>query len=201
MARGRRVLKLRAQAKKFTFKFETGKTAKAGNGKYYPAEDVVFTKGPAPVRNPPKLRSSIAPGTVLILLAGRFKGKRVVCLKQLTSGLLLVNGPYSVNGVPLRRVNQRYVIATTTSVPLAGVDVSKIDDAFFAREVEAPKADEDKFFSTEKKPTVTSPARKAAQTTVDAALQANIAKVDMLASYLKAKFTLSKNDKPHLMKF
>lgn len=93
-----------------------------------------------------KLRRGIVPGSVLVLLSGRFRGKRVVFLKQLTSGLLLVTGPYKINGVPLKRVNQAYTLTTSTKVDLKGVDVSKIDDALFKREKRTKKGEE-KFFA------------------------------------------------------
>ena len=113
--------------------------------KWYPADDIkakVPSEREAHSRGVAKLKKTIKPGSVLILLGGRFRGKRVVFLKQLSSGLLLVTGPYQLNGVPLRRVNQAYCISTSASVDVKGADVSKIDDAFFAR-TKKPKSKKD----------------------------------------------------------
>jgi len=83
------------------------------------------------------VRKSCAPGTVAIILAGRFRGRRAVILKQLpNNGPLVVSGPMKYNGVPVRRIDSRYVIATTTKVDVSGVDVKAITPEVFAR----PKA-------------------------------------------------------------
>merc|ERR1712203_566986 len=170
---------------------------------YYPADDnVVNFKRKCKTPNPTKGRKCIVPGSVVILLFGRFRGKRVVCLKTLNSGLLLVSGPYKINGVPLRRVNQAYVIATSTKVDISGVDVSSIDDTYFSRSKESSSDSEDEFFMGEApKAAIVSDKRKADQKRVDEALLKAVASVDMLEAYLAAQFTLTTHDKPHLMKF
>ncbi len=106
---------------------------------WYPADDEkqLFKRK----RNQPKPsrgRKSITPGTIVILLSGVHRGRRAVALKSLPSGNILVTGPYAINGVPLKRVNPAYVIATSTKVPLDGVNAN-VDETHFKRQVRFTK--------------------------------------------------------------
>lgn len=180
----------------------TREVIKKTGPKWYPADDV---RAPVPsrkhVHKPTKLRAGITPGTILILLAGASRGSRVVFLKQLPSGLLLVTGPYSVNRIPLKRVEQAYVIATSTKIDVSACDVAKFDDEYFKRDkgskasvvMEVEEEDASKKTPTQEK--------IADQKAIDAVLVPVIEKVPHLSSYLKVKFTLSKGQYPHEMKF
>merc|ERR1711959_544232 len=170
--------------------------------RFYPAEDTKQKLGNHHNNSKQtKLRASITEGTVLILLAGRFKGQRVVFLKQLDSGLLLISGPFRVNGVPLRRVPQSYVIATKTSVDISGVAVpASVNDALFSKPKSTKKKSDELFFEKEKESTIDE-ARKALQSQVDDKLIAAVKKTPLLEQYLKAKFSLQKGDLPHKMSF
>ncbi|KAG9292942.1 hypothetical protein G9A89_016304 [Geosiphon pyriformis] len=171
--------------------------------RFYPAEDVPKPKKSRKINKPTKLRSSITPGTVLVLLAGRFRGKRVVFLKQLPSGLLLITGPYKFNGVPLRRVNQAYVISTSTKLDISGVSIDKFDDKYFKKEKESTKkGTEEDFFAGGDKKKRPFPENKATdQKNVDKTLVSAIRKTPHLRDYLRARFSLSKNVFPHNLKF
>ena len=99
---------------------------------WYPADDekTHFRRQ----RNQPKAckGGSITAGQVVILLAGNHRGRRVIVLKSLPSGNLLVTGPHAINGVPLKRVNPAYVIPTSTKVNIDGI-TANVDDSFFKR--------------------------------------------------------------------
>ena len=111
----------------------------------------------------------------------------MVCLKQLESGLLLVSGPFRLNGVPLRRVNQAFVMSTSSKVDLSGVDCSKVDDSYFKLDRPERKCNtEGHFFRAEldqnqkDKAAKTVAARKETQKTLDNALVKNVSKTDMM---------------------
>ncbi|KAN0067615.1 Ribosomal protein L6e domain containing protein [Elaphomyces granulatus] len=196
-----------------------GQTKKFGKGerivphpsqkaqKWYPVEDEPQPKKVRKTIHPAKPRESLQPGAILILLAGRFRGKRVVLLKHLPQGILLVTGPFKINGVPLRRVNARYVITTSARVDLKGVDEKTLEKVsapdYFTKEKNKEKKSEEAFFQqgekAEKK-RVTS-ARASDQKAIDQALLANIKKEELLSSYLATSFSLRKGDKPHEMKW
>lgn len=118
-----------------------------------------------------------------------------------------MTGPFKVNGVPLRRVNARYVIATKTSISLDGIDSSTVDKVakpeYFARDKKADKkGSEEAFFNEGKKEKKGVASQRADdQKTVDKALLASIKKEPMLMSYLGSNFSLRNGDRPHEMVF
>ena len=88
-----------------------------------------------------------------------------------------------------------------------GVDCKKITDETFTKDKKAKKDKGRDFFNSENKEKKTvSKDRAAAQKTIDAAIvkaQGKAAKGEegLLKSYLRARFSLGKNDKVHAMKF
>eukprot|EP00998_Keelungia_sp_KM082_P010515 NODE_6714_length_624_cov_119.307847_g6691_i0.p1 GENE.NODE_6714_length_624_cov_119.307847_g6691_i0~~NODE_6714_length_624_cov_119.307847_g6691_i0.p1 ORF type:complete len:178 (+),score=48.45 NODE_6714_length_624_cov_119.307847_g6691_i0:80-535(+) len=147
--------------------------------------------------------ANLKPGQVLILLGGRFRGRRVVYLKTLKNNCLLITGPFKVNGVPLRRVDARYTIATSTSVDVSGVKIPEDIAGTFKREVKPrAKKSENEFFEKKDEAKKTTPdSRKALQKQLDAPLLATLKKDAMLGRYMRSVFTLRKKDAPHKMKF
>jgi len=156
------------------------------------------------------LRKSITPGTILILLAGPHRGKRVVFLKQMNkSGLLLITGPLKLNATPLRRVAQSFVIATKTKLKIDGVTLPEhINDDYFKKETKEEKRKKTKsegiFAKEEKEEKVLPEQKKKDQKQVDAHILAAIAKhpeKKYMCAYLGSRFCLGKNQYPHKMCF
>ena len=173
---------------------------------YYNPDDVkTHFKRPSKAPKPAHLRKKIVPGSVLVLLTGRFKGRRVVFVKQLKSGLLLVTGPYKINGVPLKRVNQAYVIPTSTTVKIDAAAFASIDDAYFARDKAPKKTGETQFFERQTELTAEQKKKiddkKKKQVALDKSIVDSVKAVEHLGAYLASRFTIRKNTKPHELRF
>jgi len=149
-------------------------------------------------------RQSLKPGKIVILLAGPHRGKRVVLLKVLRSGLLLVTGPFKINGCPMRRISQNYVIATRSRLRLPkDIIPPTVNDAYFRRKKsKKPKSEE--VFAAPRQTYKVNDQRKTDQEAVDKVVLKLIkARKDksVFIKYLRSMFGLKRTQYPHRMKF
>lgn len=182
--------------------------------KFYPTEDEPRRQKTGHVSfktHKRTFKAGLEPGRVVIVLAGRHKGKRVVVLKTLPSGLLLVSGPHVINGCPIRRMHQNFTIVTSTKLDLSGLKVAEtINDKYFKR----PKADSKKakskkgdggdIFEAKAETYKPSAERKKDQIEVDKQIVAAIKKSTdrkLLFAYLGSFFQLRNLVYPHKLKF
>lgn len=163
--------------------------------------------------HPRKFKKGLEPGRVLIILAGKHRGKRVVLLKTLKSGLLLVTGPFKVNGCPLKRMHQKFVIVTRTKIPFDEVKVPKhLNDRYFkSKKVSVSKGKKTKqggnIFAKGKKATSNKPNRvkgedqKNIDKRVLTAIREKMGDKKTILAYLGSFFYLRNHMYPHKLKF
>ena len=125
------------------------------------------------------IAAPLTPGQVVIILSGRFRGRRVV----------------------LKRVNAAYVLPTNTKLKI-NEDVAKnVNDKVFDRVKIERKKEEDFFEDNEKKKGRITEDKKKLQNEVDTVVKKAVDEVPMMKEYLRNRFALKNGDKPHLMKF
>ena len=169
---------------------------------WYPVSDLKsHFKRKCKIPKKTHISAELVPGQVLILLSGRFRGRRVVFLKKLESGLLLVTGPYKYNGVPLKRVNAAYVLPTNTKLKVDDKVAQSVDDKLFLRRDIKRESEKDFLVDEKTKKERITDDRKKAQEDVDTKVKKAVDEVPMMKEYLRNRFALKNGDKPHLMKF
>lgn len=164
--------------------------------------------------HPRRFKKGLEPGRVLIILAGKHRGKRVVLLKTLKSGLLLVTGPFKINACPLKRMHQKFVIVTRTKIPFDGVKIPKhLNDKYFKSKKVSSSSKGKKtkqggnIFAKGKNSTSTKPNRirsedqKVVDQRILKAIREKMGDKKTILAYLGSFFYLRNHMYPHKLKF
>jgi large subunit ribosomal protein L6e len=121
-------------------------------------------------------------GSVIILLSSNFQGRKAILLKITKSGLLVISGPYKINGIPLRRVNPRYIIPTDVKIDLSGINTTILSDEYFMALKKSQRSQNNNF-----KNRITM-AHNLRQTYIDRCLEKKIDTDLFLDAYLKSNY-------------
>lgn len=125
-------------------------------------------------------RHDLVKGMVVVVLEGVFASKRVVYLKKLDNNLALCTGPKSINGVPLFKIDERYLLATLTVLDI-GTNISVDEKNVFLSKRDDHSAPMDADVDAEKE--------------TDAAVAKAVKNVEFMKAYLSEPFEIdsSKN--------
>ena len=147
-------------------------------------------------------KTPITPGTVCIILKGKHAGKRVVLLKTIKSGNLLVTGPRKINTVSLAKITPRHVIVTSTKIDLGDFKLVDTVEEKFLKPRKLVVKDEVLGIDKDKtKKSVKPMGWRKTKNKINKHVARAVNSMPDLTSYLQSVFSLRKGEYPHEMKF
>lgn len=94
------------------------------NSDRYSADDVTEAEQKYIERHTPKpriQREDLQCGDLVVILEGGFMGKKAIFVKQADNFTAIIVGIKSVNGVPLVKIDERYLLKLDVSLPLSNL--------------------------------------------------------------------------------